>query len=92
LLLRSIIKINMSLKIGIYHHYKSKEKLYKVIGIGRSTEDGYKEMVIYQALYDIPELGGKGVVFLRPLEMFLENIIVDGKEIPRFTYINQVVE
>lgn len=77
------------LNSGIYHHYKSKEKLYKVIGIARNTENNYEEMVVYQALYNIPEFGGEGVMFVRPLAMFLENVIVNGKEIPRFTFVRE---
>lgn len=77
-------------KLGIYHHYKSKDKLYKVIGVARNTEHNYEEMVVYQALYDIPEFGGEGVMFARPLSMFLENVIFDDKEVPRFTYVREV--
>lgn len=77
-------------KLGIYHHYKSKDKLYKVIGIARNTENNYEEMVVYQALYNIPEFGGDGVIFVRPLKMFLENVTVDGKEIPRFSFVREV--
>ncbi|MFZ2152415.1 MAG: DUF1653 domain-containing protein [Minisyncoccia bacterium] len=77
------------IKPGIYHHYKSKEKLYKVIGVGRNTENNYEEMVIYQALYNIPEFGGDGVIFVRPLAMFLGNVIVDDKEVPRFTFVRE---
>jgi len=80
------------IKPGIYYHYKSKDKLYKVIGIGRNTENNYEEMVIYQALYNIPEFGGDGVIFVRPLVMFLENVMADGKEVPRFTYVRDDVE
>ena len=78
------------IKPGIYHHYKSKEKLYKVIGIGRNTENNYEEMVIYQALYNIPEFGGEGVIFVRPLAMFFENLVVDGKEVPRFEFVREI--
>lgn len=78
----------MPLKPGIYHHYKSKDKLYKVIGVAKHTET-MEDMVVYQALYDIPELGGEGVVFVRPLAMFLENVIVDGKEVSRFTFVRE---
>lgn len=76
-------------KLGIYHHYKSKDKLYELIAIGRATENNYEEMAIYKALYDIPELGGDEVVFVRPLKMFMQNVIVDGKEIPRFEYVRE---
>lgn len=75
-------------KLGIYHHYKSKDKLYKVIGVAKHTET-MKDMVVYQALYDIPELGGEGVMFVRPLKMFLENVIVGGKKVPRFTFVRE---
>lgn len=76
------------IKPGIYYHYKSKEKLYKVIGVAKHTET-MEDMVVYQALYDIPELGGEGVMFVRPLKMFLENVIVDGKEVPRFEFVRE---
>ena len=75
-----------NIKPGIYHHYKSRNKLYRVIGVAKHTETT-EDMVVYQALYDIPELGGKGVMFVRPLTMFIENVIVDGKEVPRFTFV-----
>lgn len=77
-----------TIKPGIYHHYKSKEKLYKVIGVAKHSET-MEDMVVYQALYNIPEFGGEGVMFVRPLEMFLENVVVDGKEIPRFTFVSE---
>lgn len=76
------------IKLGIYRHYKSKEKLYKVIGIAKHTET-MEDVVVYQALYDIPELGGEGMMFVRPLKMFLENVIVDGKEVPRFEFVRE---
>ncbi len=76
-------------KLGIYHHYKSKDKLYKVIGVAKHTET-MEDMVVYQALYGIPELGGEGVMFVRPLSMFLENVIVGEKEVPRFTFVREV--
>lgn len=82
--------MSSQIKLGIYHHYKSKGKLYRVIGTGRNTENNYEEMVIYQALYNIPEFGGDSVIFVRPLVMFLENVMADGKEVPRFTFVREV--
>ncbi len=76
------------IKLGIYRHYKSKEKLYRVIGVAKHTET-MEDMVVYQALYNISELGGEGVMFVRPLKMFLENVITDGKEIPRFEFVQE---
>jgi len=77
------------IKLGVYQHYKSKEKLCKVIGIARNTENNYEEMVVYPALYTIPEFGGEGVMFVRPIAMFLEKVIVDGKEVPRFMFVHE---
>lgn len=77
-------------KLGIYTHYKSKDKFYELIAIGRATENAYEEVAIYKAMYDIPELGGEGVVFVRPLKMFMENVVVDGKGVPRFEYVGEV--
>ena len=81
--------MSSQIKLGIYHHYKSKEKLYKVIGIARNAENNYEEVVVYQALYTIPEFGGESVMFVRPLSMFLENVVVDGNEIPRFEFVRE---
>lgn len=81
--------MSLQIKSGIYHHYKSKEELYKIIGIGRDTENNCEEVVVYQALYSIPEFGGEGVIFVRPLAMFLENVDFDGKEVPRFTFVRE---
>ena len=63
---------------GIYRHYKG--KMYRVIGIGRNSET-LEECVVYQALYD--DYG----IWIRPYKMFTETIKVDGKAIPRFTFI-----
>ena len=76
------------IKSGIYYHYKSKDKIYRVIGVAKHSET-MEDMVVYQALYDIPELGGEDVMFVRPLAMFVQNVIVDGKEVPRFTFVHE---
>lgn len=60
---------------GIYQHYKGHN--YRVIALARHTEN-QEELVIYQALY------GEGALWARPLSMFLEHILVDGKTHPRF--------
>ncbi|MGQ0828046.1 MAG: DUF1653 domain-containing protein [Bacteroidota bacterium] len=64
---------------GKYQHYKGKQ--YEVIGIAKHSET-LEEMVIYKALYqtDVENL------WVRPLKMFTENIVIDGKEVPRFKY------
>ena len=70
-------------KTGVYKHYKGKE--YKVLGIGRHSET-LEEFVVYQAQYDSEEFG-KNAIWLRPLEMFLEEVEVRGKRVSRFKYI-----
>ncbi|MEN9342335.1 MAG: hypothetical protein RIQ54_591 [Candidatus Parcubacteria bacterium] len=66
------------LAIGTYRHYKGKE--YKVIGLAKHSET-LEELVVYQALY------GEGQMWVRPLPMFLEEVEVDGKKIPRCSLV-----
>lgn len=70
----------MEIKTGKYQHWKG--KMYEVIGIAKHSET-LKEFVVYRALY------GKNELWIRPKEMFLEKVIVNGKEIPRFKYIGE---
>ena len=65
---------------GKYRHYKG--NLYEVIGVARHSET-LEEMVVYRALY------GEGGLWVRPLGMFLENVTIDGKSVPRFAYVNE---
>jgi hypothetical protein len=62
----------------VYKHYK--ELQYQIIGVARHSET-YEELVVYQALY------GEKRIWVRPVPMFLENVIVGGQSIPRFTPI-----
>lgn len=71
------------LKPGKYRHYKG--KLYEVIGVSRHSET-FEELVVYRALYD-DEKFGKNALWVRPKKMFLESVIVNGKEVPRFKYV-----
>lgn len=66
----------LSIRPGtLYEHYKGQR--YKVIQVARHTET-LEEVVVYQALYGAHEY------WVRPLEMFLEAIDIDGKLLPRF--------
>lgn len=68
----------MSLKIGKYRHYKGNE--YQVIGLAKHSEDK-SELVVYQPLY-----GDRGL-WVRPLEMFIETVQVNGQSKARFEFI-----
>ncbi len=68
----------MTLKAGIYRHYK--DKLYQVIGVARHSETE-EEFVVYRPLY------GERGLWIRPLQMFDETIEVAGVKVKRFTFI-----
>jgi hypothetical protein len=63
---------------GRYRHYKGQE--YEVLGLARHSETE-EEYVVYRALY-----GGRGL-WIRPVVMFLETVIVDGRPCPRFQFL-----
>ena len=60
---------------GVYRHFKG--NFYKVLEVARHSENGLP-MVIYQALY------GDYGLWVRPVEMFLEDIERDGARVRRF--------
>lgn len=68
----------MSIKTGVYRHYKGNE--YTVLGIARHSETE-EELVVYRQNY------GEQGLWVRPLEMFLETVEIDGHPVPRFAYI-----
>ena len=71
-----------NLEIGaIYKHYKGSK--VKVLGECFHSET-QEPMVIYMHLED-------GGIWARPKHMFLENIILDGKEIERFQKVEPEV-
>jgi len=68
------------IQAGIYHHYKG--GMYKVIGLAKHSETR-EELVVYKSVDDEHQL------WVRPLKMFMENVQVDGKLVPRFTSLNK---
>ncbi|KPQ26545.1 DUF1653 domain-containing protein [Halomonas sp. HL-93] len=60
---------------GIYRHYKG--SLYEVLGTAQHSETE-EPLVVYRALY------GDYGLWVRPLEMFTENVIREGYNQPRF--------
>lgn len=68
------------IKPGIYRHYKGQQ--YKVIGEARHSETE-EELVVYQCLY------GDFSTWVRPKAMFMEQVEMGGKMVPRFKYIGE---
>lgn len=64
------------LKKGIYKHYKGNK--YELLHIATHSET-LEKMVVYKALY------GEGDIWVRPLSMWDEKVLVDGKYVKRFT-------
>lgn len=71
------------MKLWIYKHYKW--NLYEVIWIAKHSET-LEDLVVYKALYNSWDFWNNSL-WVRPKKMFLEKIIIDSKEIPRFKYI-----
>jgi hypothetical protein len=63
---------------GIYLHYKNLR--YEVLDCVRHSES-LEWMVLYKALY------GEHGLWVRPLAMFKENVIINGVEQARFKWI-----
>ena len=67
------------IKPGVYRHYKGKD--YLVTGVAHHSETR-EALVIYRCLYDDYSL------WVRPLAMFNETVVVDDGEIPRFAFLH----
>jgi hypothetical protein len=72
-----------NLKPGIYEHYKGKK--YEVIGMAKHSES-LEDLVVYKTLYE----NSMSELWVRPLKMFQETVMIDGIEKPRFKFINNV--
>lgn len=67
-----------TIKLGKYQHYKG--NYYQVEGQAIHSETG-ELMVVYRPLY------GEQLLWVRPLEMFIEEIEVNGEKQPRFAFV-----
>lgn len=67
-------------KPGRYRHYKGYH--YEVIDVARHSENG-EELVVYRCLY------GDNSLWVRPLAMFTETVVVEGRELPRFEWCGE---
>ena len=65
----------MTIRKGRYRHYKGGE--YDVYGVARHSETD-ERLVVYRPRY------GERELWVRPLEMFVETVEVDGRAVPRF--------
>jgi len=72
----------MELETGLYKHYKG--NMYKVYMTARHSETE-EWMVVYKALY------GEQGMWVRPYEMFVEKVEVDGIMIPRFQKVEDAL-
>ena len=70
----------MSIELGLYKHYKG--NIYEVIGVAKHSET-IEEMVVYKATY---QAEGQNL-WVRPLKLFLETIIINGQSVKRFEKI-----
>jgi len=70
----------MNLELGFYKHYKG--NIYEAIGVAKHSET-LEDMVVYKATY---QKEGENL-WIRPLKMFLETVLIDGVEKKRFEKI-----
>lgn len=68
-----------TIPLGLYRHYKGKD--YSVVGFARHSETK-ETMVLYVPLY------GDGGYWVRPLTMFTETVMHEGRELPRFMRVS----
>ncbi len=69
--------MNDSLQPGRYRHYKG--RYYEVIDVAKHSETE-ELLVVYRCLY------GEYSLWVRPLQMFLEMVDVEGVKMPRFAW------
>ncbi|MGB4956946.1 MAG: DUF1653 domain-containing protein [Candidatus Saccharimonas sp.] len=70
------------MRLGKYRHTKS-GNLYEVLGIAFQTETE-ELLVIYRPLYE-----SEYELFARPYDMFIEQVVINGKQLPRFEEIHE---
>jgi hypothetical protein len=69
-----------AIRPGRYRHYKG--NYYEVIGTARHSETG-ELLAVYRCLY------GDHSLWVRPLEMFLEEVELEGRKVPRFSWAGE---
>lgn len=66
-------------RIGSLYKHSRSAKLYRVLGLAKHSES-LEDLVVYEAQYD----NEVSKLWVRPLSMFLENVTVEGRIVPRF--------
>ena len=69
--------MHSDIKIGLYRHYKG--NVYRVIAVGKHSET-LEDMVIYQGVKN-------GEYWVRPAQMWNEDVCVNGETLKRFSPI-----
>jgi hypothetical protein len=69
---------NSEIRPGRYRHYKGGE--YEVLHVATHSETG-EQVVVYRTLY------GDRSYWVRPLEMFLQQVELEGAQVPRFEWV-----
>ena len=69
---------------ALYEHTRTKKR-YRILGVGYNSET-LEEVVIYQSQYDDPKFGVQPI-WVRPKEMFMEQVEIEGERQPRFRQI-----
>jgi hypothetical protein len=72
----------MAAQKGRYQHYKG--QYYELLGVVIHSETE-EELVLYKPLYS--KDGRPARLWVRPYDMFFEQIEKDGKTVPRFKYV-----
>ena len=70
----------MDLELGLYKHFKG--NIYEVIAIAKDHET-LNLLVIYKATYQTEGTN----LWVRPLTMFIEDVLIEGVKTKRFTKI-----
>lgn len=64
--------------LGYYQHYKG--QYYQLLAIAMHSEEE-RPYAVYRALY------GDYGLWVRPLHMFRETVLIQGEEVPRFQFV-----
>lgn len=81
-ILSLIKKAQQTIPVGAkYAHYKDKTKTYTIVGFAVIEADD-SIGVLYQAQY------GENLTFVRPVDVWLEQVQWQGKRVPRFSKVS----